>query len=91
MVKKKKGWDEYNNEVSDLVDLFNEAYTYVGQFMRLMQKNGNGRFETDNPFSLPAKFFLEFVAVIDFMLYSLLTNPKAYFEIISNETKRISA
>ena len=91
MSKKKRGWEEYNNEVSDLVDLFNEAYTYVGPFRRLMHKHGSGRFENDNPFSLPALFFLEFVAVIDFMLYSLLTNPKAYFEIISNEPKRISA
>jgi len=56
-----------------------------------MHKHGSGRFENDNPFSLPALLFLEFVAVIDFMLYSLLTNPKAYFEIISNEPKRISA
>jgi hypothetical protein len=91
MAKKKRGWDEYNNEVSNLVDLFNEAYTYVGSFRRLMHKHGSGRFENDNPFSRPALFFLEFVAVIDFMLYSLLTNPKAYFEIISNEPQQMSA
>jgi hypothetical protein len=91
MVKKKRGWDEYNNEVSNLINLFNEAHVYADQFMRLMREHGSGRLEKDNPFSRPATFFLEFLAGTDYMLYSLLTNPKSYFEMISKESDLKSA
>lgn len=79
MVKKKRSWDEYNNEVSDLIDLFNDANRFNCTFRRLLNNYGNGRFEEDNPFTVPTIYFLELLSVLDFMLYNLVTNPEMYF------------
>jgi len=87
ITNKKRGWNEYNTEVSDLIDLFVNARNYADLFWKLLRKDTNAKFDKDNPLSLSTLFFLEFVSVIDYMLYTLVTNPKSYFEMISNESQ----
>ena len=79
--KKKKGWEEYNSELSYLNRIFINADTFCHRFNSIRRRQGIDSFQDKSPRTLLMIYFLEIAAVADYRLYSLITNPKNYFTV----------
>jgi len=79
--RKKSSWPQYNKEIKDLIRLFEISYNFYCRLNRMRLKLGFEDFRGEHPIVKSTLLTLRFCGVIDYMLYSLVTNPKEYFSV----------
>jgi hypothetical protein len=79
--RKKSSWPQYNKEIKDLIRLFEISYRFCSRLNSMRLKLGFEDFKGEHPIVKSTFLTLRFCGVIDYMLYSLATNPKEYFSV----------